>query len=159
MQMISSAQSENLKRCRGMKTACGIRWRCFLVKPSKPEFGKSWTNGRAGRTGRARNTAATSRYKPHRSVSGTSGSVKRVVDIFISGIALVILFPLMALIAAVVRLADGGSVFYRQTRIGLNGHRFTILKFRSMHEDAERHLGAIWSVPNDPRCTWAGHYL
>jgi undecaprenyl-phosphate glucose phosphotransferase len=85
--------------------------------------------------------------------------VKRLVDIVISGIALVILFPLMALIAAAVRLSDGGSVFYSQTRVGLNGHRFTIIKFRTMHEDAERLLGAIWSVPNDPRCTWVGHYL
>ena len=65
----------------------------------------------------------------------------------------------MGLIAAVVRLADGGSVFYRQVRVGLNGRRFTILKFRSMNEDAEHHLGAIWSVPNDPRCTRIGHYL
>jgi len=85
--------------------------------------------------------------------------MKRLVDILISGIALVVLFPLIALIAAVVRLSDGGSAFYRQTRVGLNGHRFTIIKFRSMHDDAERHLGAIWSVPDDPRCTRVGHYL
>jgi putative colanic acid biosysnthesis UDP-glucose lipid carrier transferase len=70
-----------------------------------------------------------------------------------------LLLPLMALIAAVVRLADSGPVFYRQTRVGLNGRRFTIVKFRTMSEDAERHLGAIWSVPSDPRCTRAGHYL
>ena len=77
----------------------------------------------------------------------------------ISATALFILLPVMGLIAAVVRLADGGSVFYRQIRVGLNGRRFTIIKFRSMQEDAERHLGAIWSVPNDPRCTRVGHYL
>jgi lipopolysaccharide/colanic/teichoic acid biosynthesis glycosyltransferase len=82
-----------------------------------------------------------------------------VLDIAISASVLVILLPMMGLIAAVVRLADGGSVFYRQVRVGLNGRRFTILKFRSMSEDAEHHLGAIWSVPNDPRCTRIGHYL
>jgi putative colanic acid biosysnthesis UDP-glucose lipid carrier transferase len=65
----------------------------------------------------------------------------------------------MAVIALAVRLADGGTVFYRQTRVGLHGYRFTIIKFRSMHEDAEQQLGAIWSVPNDPRCTPLGHYL
>ena len=65
----------------------------------------------------------------------------------------------MAVIALAVHLADGGPVFHRQTRVGLNGRRFTIIKFRSMHENAEQHLGAIWSVPNDPRCTAIGHYL
>jgi lipopolysaccharide/colanic/teichoic acid biosynthesis glycosyltransferase len=50
----------------------------------------------------------------------------------------------MGLIAAVVHSADGGSVSIARLD-GLNGRRFTIIKFRSMHEDAERHLGAIWS--------------
>jgi putative colanic acid biosynthesis UDP-glucose lipid carrier transferase len=65
----------------------------------------------------------------------------------------------MALIALAIRLYDGGTVFYRQTRVGLNGQRFTIIKFRSMHEDAEEQLGPIWSVPDDPRCTRIGHLL
>ena len=95
------------------------------MNPSRPEFGKSWTSGRAKRP------PATSRYKPHRSVSGATGTIKRVLDIVISATALVILLPLMGLIAAVVRLADGGSVFYRQIRIGLNGRRFTIIKFEA----------------------------
>src|SRR4029077_3862140 len=50
-------------------------------------------------------------------------------------------------------------VFYRQTRIGLHGQPFTIIKFRTMHKDAERDLGAVWSVPHDPRCTRVGYYL
>ncbi len=77
----------------------------------------------------------------------------------VSALALVLLIPLMVLIALAVRLADGGPIFYRQTRVGLGGHRFTIIKFRSMYENAEQHLGAIWSVPDDPRCTRIGHYL
>ena len=56
-------------------------------------------------------------------------------------------------------MSDGGSVLYRQTRVGLDGRRFTMIKFRTMREDAERDLGAIWSVPHDPRCTRLGYYL
>jgi lipopolysaccharide/colanic/teichoic acid biosynthesis glycosyltransferase len=66
---------------------------------------------------------------------------------------------LLALIAILVRLNDGGSILYRQTRVGLNGRRFTMVKFRTMCQDAERDLGAIWSVPHDPRCTRLGYYL
>ncbi len=77
----------------------------------------------------------------------------------VSAATLILLAPALAVIAAVVRLSDGGSVLYRQTRVGLDGHRFTIIKFRTMLEQAERDLGAIWSVPNDPRCTGIGYYL
>ncbi len=76
-----------------------------------------------------------------------------------SALALVILSPLLALIALAVRVSDDGPVLYRQTRVGLDGRRFTIIKFRTMQEHAERDLGAIWSVPNDPRCTALGQYL
>ena len=81
------------------------------------------------------------------------------MDVIVSAVALVLLLPLMAIIASAVRLTDGGPVLYRQTRVGLDRRRFTIIKFRSMREDAEQHLGAIWSVPGDPRCTRIGHYL
>ena len=85
--------------------------------------------------------------------------VKRAGDLIVSAVALVTLAPLLAIIAAVVRISDGGPVIYRQTRIGLGGRRFTIIKFRTMFQDAESDLGPIWSVPNDPRCTWIGYYL
>jgi len=65
----------------------------------------------------------------------------------------------MMAIAAAVKLTDGGPVFYRQTRLALNGAPFTILKFRTMHDGAERDLGAVWSVPGDPRCTGIGGFL
>jgi putative colanic acid biosynthesis UDP-glucose lipid carrier transferase len=77
----------------------------------------------------------------------------------LSGTALVLLLPVLAIIAIAVRLSDGGSVLYRQVRVGLDRRRFTIIKFRSMQEDAERDLGAIWSVPGDPRCTRLGRHL
>jgi lipopolysaccharide/colanic/teichoic acid biosynthesis glycosyltransferase len=85
--------------------------------------------------------------------------VKRCFDIFVAAASLVCLSPLLASIAAAVRLSDGGPIFYRQTRVGLDGRRFTMIKFRSMRDDAERDLGAIWSVPHDPRCTELGYYL
>jgi len=66
---------------------------------------------------------------------------------------------LLALIAIAVRLTDGGPVFYRQIRVGLDRRRFTIIKFRTMPTDAERDLGPIWSVPHDPRCTRIGALL
>jgi lipopolysaccharide/colanic/teichoic acid biosynthesis glycosyltransferase len=77
----------------------------------------------------------------------------------LAAIGLIILTPLLALIAIAVRLTDGGSILYRQVRVGLDRRRFTIIKFRTMHEDAEQGLGAIWSVPHDPRCTGIGYYL
>ena len=69
------------------------------------------------------------------------------------------LAPLLALIAVAVYFADRGSILYRQTRVGLGGQRFTMIKFRTMQEHAESDLGPIWSVPGDPRCTRIGYYL
>lgn len=99
------------------------------------------------------------RRVPHRSLTGSSGFLKRSLDVFLSAIGLVTLSPLLVLIAAVVKLNDGGPVFYRQVRVGLDGRRFTIWKFRSMGQDAEADLGAVWSVPHDPRCTRIGKLL
>jgi len=88
-----------------------------------------------------------------------AGFIKRSIDVTASALALILLAPLLALIAAAVRMTDGGPILYRQTRVGLAGHRFTMIKFRTMPEDAERDLGAIWSVPSDPRCTSIGRSL
>lgn len=99
------------------------------------------------------------KFSPHNSIRGFSGFAKRVVDVCGAAAGLVCLSPLMAVIAILVRLSDGGPALYRQIRVGLNGRLFTIIKFRTMTEDAERDLGAIWSVPHDPRCTRLGYYL
>jgi lipopolysaccharide/colanic/teichoic acid biosynthesis glycosyltransferase len=69
------------------------------------------------------------------------------------------LSPLLLLIAVAVKLTDGGSVLYRQKRVGLNGTSFVMFKFRTMHEDAEHGLGPVWSAPADPRCTKIGGLL
>ena len=88
-----------------------------------------------------------------------SGFVKRAIDVTVSGAALILLAPVLAVIALAVRRTDGGPILYRQVRIGLDRQRFTIIKFRTMQQQAERDLGAIWSVPGDPRCTRVGFYL
>jgi exopolysaccharide biosynthesis polyprenyl glycosylphosphotransferase len=95
----------------------------------------------------------------HKSVQGFQGIVKRCLDISVASVALVLLSPLFAVIGLLVRITDGGAVLYRQTRVGLEGRRFTMIKFRTMREDAERDLGPVWSVPRDPRCTTPGYLL
>jgi len=77
----------------------------------------------------------------------------------VSATGLIVLAPIFSIIALGVWLNDRGAIFYRQTRIGLHGNAFTIIKFRTMHENAERDLGPVWSVPHDPRCTRIGYYL
>lgn len=95
----------------------------------------------------------------HPSLEGVSGHLKRAFDIAGSGAGLVLLLPLFGAIALGVRLSGPGPVVYRQKRVGLGGRLFTIFKFRTMRTDAERRLGPVWSVPDDPRCTPLGAKL
>ncbi|SEQ34837.1 sugar transferase [Neolewinella agarilytica] len=78
--------------------------------------------------------------------------LKRVIDLLVSAIMLVLLSPLLAYIAIRVRLSSEGPVFYQQERIGLNGQPFNIIKFRSMYLDAEAG-GPQLSSDTDDRCT------
>jgi Undecaprenyl-phosphate glucose phosphotransferase len=96
------------------------------------------------------------RESPH---FGLNVVVKRVMDVVLSALALVLLAPLMGLIAMLVKLTSPGPVFFRQERCGLNGRSFDMLKFRSMHEGAERQTGAIWARPGDERRTVLGTFL
>ena len=85
--------------------------------------------------------------------------IKRLLDIFFSGIALVLFSPIMILTAIAVKL-DGGPAFYKQTRLTQNGKTFKILKFRSMCVDAEKMTGAVLSSgENDPRITRVGRFI
>lgn len=74
-------------------------------------------------------------------------------------VALVIALPVMVLVALAVRMSSRGPVFYRQTRVGLNGKDFTLYKFRSMGVNAEAGTGAVWASKNDPRVTPLGKWL
>jgi Undecaprenyl-phosphate glucose phosphotransferase len=96
------------------------------------------------------------RESPH---YGLNIVVKRAMDIVLSIIALIILAPLMALIAFLIKLTSPGPVFYSQERCGLNGQSFKMLKFRSMRVDSEQKSGAVWAVKNDPRNTKLGAFL
>ncbi len=123
------------------------------MKPSKPRFKDSSGNASAS------NRKKLQSFSRHKSVAGFSGFAKRAIDVTLAAAALVLLSPWLVIIAIAVRMTDGGSIFYKQVRVGLDRRRFTIIKFRTMQEDAERDLGAIWSVPHDPRCTRIGFYL
>ncbi len=84
---------------------------------------------------------------------------KRAVDVSVGGIALLIFAPIMAMIALAIKLSSRGPVFYRQERMGLDGRRFQMLKFRTMVEDAENLTGPVWATDDDPRVTAVGHWL
>jgi exopolysaccharide biosynthesis polyprenyl glycosylphosphotransferase len=108
---------------------------------------------------RDRYRAGRPRRVAHKSLVGTAGLIKRASDTILSLSAIVVLSPVFVVIAAIIKLNDRGPVFYRQVRVGLGGRYFRIIKFRSMSNDAESQLGAIWSVPHDPRCTRVGRLL
>jgi lipopolysaccharide/colanic/teichoic acid biosynthesis glycosyltransferase len=84
---------------------------------------------------------------------------KRGFDVMLSGVGLLASAPLWALIAAMIKLEDGGAVFYSQERSGLHGVPFQVRKFRSMIPDAEAHVGAVQATEGDPRVTRVGRLL
>jgi lipopolysaccharide/colanic/teichoic acid biosynthesis glycosyltransferase len=84
--------------------------------------------------------------------------VKRVVDIAISLIGLLVLFPFFLMIASIIKMTSSGEVFYRQERIGRFGKPFRIHKFRTMVCDADKR-GPKLTVGNDARITSVGKFL
>lgn len=96
-------------------------------------------------------------------------AVKRVVDVFVSSLALLILLPLLPFVALLVKVTSPGPILFRQVRCGLNGRRFTLYKLRSMAVDAEakqedlKHLnelnGPVFKLTRDPRLTPVGRWL
>jgi sugar transferase (PEP-CTERM system associated) len=85
--------------------------------------------------------------------------IQNIYSIIIAVAALVVTLPILVIVAAIIRLTSRGAVIYRQTRVGLNGHPFTLYKFRSMCADAERGTGAVWASQNDQRVTGFGRFL
>jgi lipopolysaccharide/colanic/teichoic acid biosynthesis glycosyltransferase len=84
---------------------------------------------------------------------------KRMLDVALSGTGLAASAPLWLLLAAAVKLEDGGPVFYGQERVGEGGRIFHAWKFRSMVPDAEKHVGAVQATENDPRVTRIGRLM
>ena len=85
-------------------------------------------------------------------------AAKRTMDIIAAGIGLLLTAPLMAIVAVLVKMTPG-PVLYHQERVGLNGRIFTVHKFRTMRQDAEKSTGPVWSTLNDNRVTPIGKFL
>ncbi|MFL6280565.1 MAG: sugar transferase [Vicinamibacterales bacterium] len=85
--------------------------------------------------------------------------MKRSFDAVLASIGLTASLPFWCLCALAIKLEDGGPVFYRQDRVGRDGHVFKALKFRSMHHDAERATGPLQARYEDPRITRVGRLM
>lgn len=87
-------------------------------------------------------------------------NIKRAVEVPVAAILLVVLSPLLALLAAIVRLDSRGPMLFKQTRVGLRGEPFEIFKLRTMREDAEAESGPVWTDgQDDGRLTRSGRWL
>lgn len=84
---------------------------------------------------------------------------KRLMDILLCSIAMIVAAPVMAVVAIAIKLEDGGPVFFKQKRMTRHGREFDILKFRSMIVDAEKYAGAVLATDNDPRITKVGKVI
>ena len=101
--------------------------------------------------------------------TGGKHTLKRLVDIVASAAALLILSPVLCALAWIIVRDSKGPVFFRQERVGRNGERFKMIKFRSMVTTAEQDLaalqdrneaaGLLFKLKNDPRITTCGHWL
>ena len=93
------------------------------------------------------------------SVSRIDRFAKRVLDIVVAIVALVLFSPAMLIVSLLILLDDGRPIFYLQDRAGFNGKVFKTIKFRTMIKDAEKETGAVLSTENDPRVTRIGKFL
>ena len=85
--------------------------------------------------------------------------VKRAFDLIVSLVLLTIALPVMAITAFAIWLESGRPIIYRQERVGQGNQPITVLKFRSMAQDAERDGKAQWAQQNDPRVTRVGKFI
>jgi len=111
-------------------------------------------------------------------ISRTEEVALRAINMFVAAVALVLLLPIIVVVAVLIRLDSPGPVFYKQVRVGLDrrsphggeesigrrvddlgGKPFEIVKFRTMHVDAEKESGPVWASDEDPRVTRVGRVL
>lgn len=85
-------------------------------------------------------------------------ALKRVFDVAVSGLAIILLLPVFMIVAAAIKIDSHGPVFFRQARVGRDGHLFRIFKFRSMVDGAAQ-AGSALTVQHDPRVTRLGAFL
>ena len=93
-----------------------------------------------------------------RSGAYSIGLVKRCFDVVFASLACLVLSPLLVIVALLIRIGDGGPVFYRGIRVGLNGRPFRIFKYRTMVVEAES-IGGSSTADGDPRITMVGRVL
>ena len=84
---------------------------------------------------------------------------KRILSILVSSVLLLLLLPIILLLMILIKLDSKGPIFYRQERVGQAGKSFMLVKFRSMHNDAESDTGPVWSKKNDDRITGIGKFM
>lgn len=141
----SDYRNEILKFCIAKDIACFI----------KPKI--SDTIIRGGKTIQMMNVPV---YRCKRGDTGLLYlAMKRVFDVVLSLIAIIIASPFMLVIAAAIKLYDGGDVFYRQTRLTKDGKEFKVIKFRSMIQDAEKDGVARLAKDGDSRITPVGKII
>ncbi len=102
-------------------------------------------------------------------LSSSSRRLKRALDLIFSAVGVILISPVLAVIAAAIRIDSRGTIFFRQTRIGRDGRPFAIFKFRSMVADADRRKdaliakgaahGGLFKLHDDPRITRVGKFL
>lgn len=85
--------------------------------------------------------------------------IKRITDVLLAAVGLCVSLPLIVLITILTKLDSRGRVFFRQERVGENGKIFTLYKFRTMVQDAEKETGPVWAQDTDPRTTRLGRIL
>ncbi|HHT9113155.1 MAG: sugar transferase [Planctomycetes bacterium] len=85
--------------------------------------------------------------------------IKPILEAIIALILFILLIPVMVILSIVIKCDSRGRIFYTQERIGKDGRKFTIMKFRTMVENAESLTGAVYAADNDPRITKIGRFL
>lgn len=98
-------------------------------------------------------------FVPATQASPTTERLIRGLDVVGSLAGLVLASPVILLTAILIRITAGKPVFFRQERVGLRGRRFTLYKFRTMINDAEKHVGPVWASRDDSRVTPIGRIL
>ena len=91
-------------------------------------------------------------------IRATQQFARQVVSICVAGLGLLLFLPFFPLVVLAVKLSSKGPIFFRQTRVGMGGRNFEVVKFRTMFTDAESG-GAKWATKNDPRVTRVGMFL
>jgi sugar transferase (PEP-CTERM system associated) len=91
-------------------------------------------------------------------MKGTQKVIRRFASMVAAALGLLLCLPLLPFVILAIRLTSPGPIFFRQTRVGLGGETFEVVKFRTMFVNAES-AGAVWASKNDPRVTAVGGFM